>query len=127
MERSICNLDRTLLHQFRSSQGSDDHFIVGFVHTFRNRREDSTLSCILLIQRLHVFVLDGHYALCDSNIMGRSDLTAICPVHLVTIVLGRVMGGCNDNACCGSKCPDTVGKHWYRMESIIEICPDSVG
>ena len=72
-------------------------------------------------------VLYGQHFLCHTFVVRRCKLGAVLPVYLVSVVLRRVMAGCNIDAGYASQFPHCKGQLRCGTQGLELVCLDSVG
>ena len=109
-----------------------DHLLLKFcniaiVHFLPDHFIESGFLCFLNPHSLNRIIIRNCLNLShDSFVMRRGDLCAILPVYLVSIILRRIMAGCNVNSGYASKGANSIRKFRRRAQGFKHVRLDSV-
>ena len=99
LERAIAQIEESM-----GDLGDD----VSIVNLFTDNSVETCSYGSLLVHGLSLFDLKSLNAVHDSCIVWRSDLCAVLPVNLVSVVFRRIVACCDIYTCCTSKIPDRI-------------------
>ena len=97
------------------------------VDLFTDLHIETLVDRFLLIHGLAGGILGDRLDLShDAAVMGRRDLRAVFPVHLVSVVFGRIVAGCDVDAGNASQMTDRIGQLRRGAECVKYISLDAV-